>query len=161
LQGGSAYLFVGRNKIHDCGTTGFGAGQSTGLQYMTPPWFHYECMDVKFVNNVLHDIDGAGFGVWGAYNILMAHNTLYRSVTQPSSSSLALSDVKGKNKYLKNNPCKPIMVIDGAGLAGGATRLRSSLVSGRATTTASLTSAPLTWPMGHGDPRESRSTKAQ
>jgi len=78
LQGGSAYLFVGRNKIHDCGTTGFGAGQSTGLQYMTPPWFHYECMDVKFVNNVLHDIDGAGFGVWGAYNILMAHNTLYR-----------------------------------------------------------------------------------
>ena len=45
---------------------------------MTPPWFHYESSDVKFVNNVLHDVDGAAFGVWGGYNILMAHNTAYR-----------------------------------------------------------------------------------
>ena len=77
-QGGSAYLLVDRNVIHDCGTTGFGAGQSTGLQYMVPPWTHYEAYDIKFTNNVLHDVDGAAFGVWGGFNILMAHNTAYR-----------------------------------------------------------------------------------
>ncbi len=98
FKGGSAYFIVSGNTIHNCGTTGFGAGQSTGLQvqkqiinkqqdppkagdnpcpvpdlshflltvplyptqYTVPPWFHFEAYDVKFVNNVLHDIDGAG-----------------------------------------------------------------------------------------------------
>ena len=45
---------------------------------MVPPWTHYEAYDIKFTNNVLHDVDGAAFGVWGGFNILMAHNTAYR-----------------------------------------------------------------------------------
>jgi hypothetical protein len=30
------------------------------------------------VNNVIRDIQGAGFGLWGCYDCLFAHNTLLR-----------------------------------------------------------------------------------
>jgi hypothetical protein len=43
---------------------------------MVSPWLHYEAYDIAFTNNVIHDVQGAGFGVNGGYNILMAHNTL-------------------------------------------------------------------------------------
>jgi hypothetical protein len=78
VKGGSAYIRVEANVIYDCGTGGFSAGQGTGFQYMTPPWLQYEAYDVKVVNNVIHDTEGAGLGVNGGYNILMAYNTLYR-----------------------------------------------------------------------------------
>ncbi len=78
FKGGSAYLTVEGNEIYDAVTGGFSAGQGTGFQYMVSPWLHYEAYDVKFVNNVIHDTVGAGFGVNGGYNILLAHNTLYR-----------------------------------------------------------------------------------
>jgi hypothetical protein len=29
-------------------------------------------------NNLIHDIDGAGFGVWGCYDCTFAYNTLVR-----------------------------------------------------------------------------------
>jgi hypothetical protein len=45
---------------------------------MTSPWLHYEAYDIKFINNIIHDTEGAGLGVQGAYNVLMAYNTLYR-----------------------------------------------------------------------------------
>ena len=45
---------------------------------MVSPWIHYEATDIKFVNNVVHDTEGAGMGVNGGYNILLAWNTLYR-----------------------------------------------------------------------------------
>jgi hypothetical protein len=45
---------------------------------MVSPWLHYEAYDIKFVNNVVHDTSGAGMGVNGGYNILLAYNTLYR-----------------------------------------------------------------------------------
>lgn len=77
-KGGSAYLRVEGNEIYDCGTGGFTAGQGTGLQFMTSPWIHYEAYDLKIVNNVIHDTDGAALGVNGGYNILFAHNTAYR-----------------------------------------------------------------------------------
>jgi hypothetical protein len=77
-KGGSAYLTVEGNEIFDCGTGGFTAGQGTGLQFMTPPWIHYEAYDIKAVNNVIHDIEGAGLGVNGGYDILLAYNTLVR-----------------------------------------------------------------------------------
>lgn len=45
---------------------------------MTAPWLHYEAYDIKVVNNVIHDTEGAGLGVNGGYDILLAYNTLYR-----------------------------------------------------------------------------------
>ena len=45
---------------------------------MVSPWLHYEAYDIKFINNIVHDTNGAGFGVNGGYNILLANNTLYR-----------------------------------------------------------------------------------
>ena len=78
LKGGSAYFTVAGNVYYDCGTGGFTAGQGTGFQYMLAPWLQYEAYDIKFVNNVIHDTSGAGAGVQGGYNILLAYNTLYR-----------------------------------------------------------------------------------
>lgn len=81
-KGGSAYLTVAENEIFDCGTGGFTAGQGTGVEFMTSPWIHYEAMDIKVVNNVIHDTQGAGLGVNGGYNILLAYNTIYRVGTR-------------------------------------------------------------------------------
>ncbi|HEY0139890.1 MAG TPA: right-handed parallel beta-helix repeat-containing protein [Thermoanaerobaculia bacterium] len=81
-KGGSAYLLVYGNEISRCGTGGFTAGQGTGFQFMTPPWLHYEAYDVRVVNNHIHETEGAGLGVNGGYNILLAHNTLERVGTR-------------------------------------------------------------------------------
>ena len=78
LKGGSAYFRIERNEIYNCGTGGFTAGQGTGFEFMSEPWLHYEAYDIKFVNNIIHDTDGAGMGVNGGYDILLAYNTLYR-----------------------------------------------------------------------------------
>ncbi len=78
VKGGSAYIRVEGNIIHDCGTGGFSVGQGTGFEYMMSPWLHYEGYDIKFVNNIIHDTEGACFGVNGGYNVLMAYNTCYR-----------------------------------------------------------------------------------
>ena len=45
---------------------------------MVSPWLHHEVYDVKFVNNVVHHTEGAGMGVNGGYDVLLAYNTLYR-----------------------------------------------------------------------------------
>lgn len=78
VKGGSAYIEVLGNEIYNCGTGGFTAGQGTGFQFMVSPWLHYEAYGISVVNNVIHDTEGAGLGVNGGYNILMAHNTLMR-----------------------------------------------------------------------------------
>jgi len=78
VKGGSAYLLAEGNEIYDCGTGGFTAGQGTGFEFMTSPWLHYEAYDIKFVNNIIHDTEGAAFGVNGGYNILLAHNTAFQ-----------------------------------------------------------------------------------
>lgn len=78
VKGGSAYLTVTGNEFFAAGTGGFTAGQGTGFEFMVAPWLHYEAYDIVFTNNVIHDTEGAGMGVNGGYNILMAHNTLYR-----------------------------------------------------------------------------------
>lgn len=77
LKGGSAYFRVENNEFYNAGTGGFTAGQGTGFQFMTPPFLHYEAYDIKFFNNIVHHVEGAGFGVNGGYNILIAHNTCY------------------------------------------------------------------------------------
>jgi hypothetical protein len=78
FKGGSSYLRVEGNEIYDAVTGGFSAGQGTGFEFMVSPWLHYETYDVKVVNNVIHDTQGAGLGVNGSYNVLMAYNTMYR-----------------------------------------------------------------------------------
>jgi hypothetical protein len=78
VKGGSAYIRIEGNEFSDCFEGGVTAGQGTGLEYMTSPWFRYEAYDVKIINNILHDISGAALGVNGGYNILLAHNTAYR-----------------------------------------------------------------------------------
>ncbi|MBM3499932.1 MAG: right-handed parallel beta-helix repeat-containing protein [Armatimonadetes bacterium] len=78
VKGGSAYLRLEGNEIFDAGTGGFTAGQGTGLEFMVSPWLHYEAYGIRFINNVVHDTEGAGMGVNGGYNVLLAHNTLYR-----------------------------------------------------------------------------------
>ena len=77
-KGGSAYITIAGNNIYDCGTGGYTAGQGTGFEFIDAPWIHYEAYDIKFVNNIIHDTDGAAFGVNGGYNILMAYNTAVR-----------------------------------------------------------------------------------
>ena len=80
LKGGSAYFLIHGNRIYDCGL-GFRAGEGSNLEVMRAPWFHYECYDLKFANNIVHDIRGVGLSVCGAYNFLAACNTFVRVAT--------------------------------------------------------------------------------
>jgi len=77
-KGGSASLTIAGNEFFDAGTGGFTAGQGTGFEFMTAPWLQYEAYDITFTNNVIHDTQGAGIGVNGGTNIVMANNTMYR-----------------------------------------------------------------------------------
>lgn len=76
LKGGSASFYIAGNELFDCGTGGFTAGQGTGFQFMVEPYVQYEAYDIQFVDNVIHDTEGAGVGVNGGYNILIAFNTM-------------------------------------------------------------------------------------
>ncbi len=78
VKGGSAYIRIEGNEFYDCGTGGVTAGQGSGFQFMVSPWIHYEAYDVKIINNLVHDVAGAAFGVNGGYNVLIAHNTAYK-----------------------------------------------------------------------------------
>ena len=76
-KGGSAYIRIEDNEIYDCGTGGVAAGQGTGFQFMIAPWLNYEAYGIDIVGNTIHDTEGAGVGVAGGYDIVIAHNTLY------------------------------------------------------------------------------------
>lgn len=78
LKGGSANFYLEANELYDANEGGFSAGQGSGFEYMVSPWLHYEAYDIKFVNNIVHDVGGAAFGTNGGYNILLACNTAYR-----------------------------------------------------------------------------------
>lgn len=114
IKGGSAYFRIEANEIYDCGTGGFTAGQGTGFQFMVSPWLHYETYDVKIVNNIIHDTEGAGLGVNGGYNILLAYNTLYRI----GSRSHAVEFVHGRRGCDggRADLCQPLLDIGGWGL---------------------------------------------
>ena len=77
VKGGSAYLAIGGCRFY-AARLGFQAGEGSNLEVMRLPWVHYECYDVKFCNNVLHDLAGCGVSAAGAYNFLIAYNTLYK-----------------------------------------------------------------------------------
>jgi hypothetical protein len=82
VKGGSASLMITGNEIFDAGTGGFTAGQGTGFEFMVAPYLTYEASDITFTHNVIHDTQGAGMGVNGGFNILLADNTLYRVGTR-------------------------------------------------------------------------------
>jgi len=77
VKGGSAYIRVEGNSFYDCDNGGFSTGEGTGFQYMTPPWIQYEAYFITIVNNTMVNTRGAGIGVQGGYNILVAYNTMY------------------------------------------------------------------------------------
>ncbi len=95
VKGGSAYLRVEGNELSAC-TLGFQAGQSDNFKVMVPPYLHYEAYDVKFINNVLHDLPGTGMSVSGGYDILLAYNTLYHVATDPTTSYGLIQLVTGQ-----------------------------------------------------------------
>jgi hypothetical protein len=77
-KGGSANLVVAGNEFFDAGTGGFTAGQGTGFEFMVAPWLTYEAEAITFRNNVVHDVEGAAFGVNGGRDIVIASNVAYR-----------------------------------------------------------------------------------
>ena len=77
VKGGSAYLNIDGNDFFGS-ETGFQAGEGSNLEVMRSPWLNYEAYDIKFVNNLVHDLSGVGVSAAGAYNFLVANNTLYR-----------------------------------------------------------------------------------
>jgi uncharacterized Fe-S cluster protein YjdI len=89
VKGGSAHLLIERNELDHGGVGGMSIGNGTGFEYMVAPWLHYEAHDVKCVNNIIHHCGGAGMGVWGGYNVLLAYNTLYLAGT--NSHALAFT----------------------------------------------------------------------
>jgi len=70
-------VIVTDNVFRDCETGGYLAGQGSGLQYMLPPFIHYEAVGVVVARNTFRDITGAAFGVNGGYNVLFADNVAY------------------------------------------------------------------------------------
>ena len=78
VKGGSSDFVIDGNEFYNGGTGGFVAGQGAGSEFLTAPWIHYQASNVRFINNIVRDCDGAGFGVNGGHNILFAYNTLVR-----------------------------------------------------------------------------------
>jgi hypothetical protein len=116
LKGGSAQFRIEGNEIFNCGTGGFTAGQGSGFEFMTAPWLHYEAYDLKFVNNRIHDTEGAGMGVNGGYNILLAANTM----TRVGSRSHAVEVVFGGRTCDGNTAaCASRNAAGGWGTTGG------------------------------------------
>ena len=76
-KGGSAFVLVAHNRIRHCGTGGFTAGQGTGFQFMTAPFIRYEAYGIDVLDNLISDTEGAGIGVNGGYNIVVARNRMW------------------------------------------------------------------------------------
>jgi hypothetical protein len=80
LKGGTAYLRIEGNVLEHC-QLGFQAGQSANMAMMRLPYVHYDTYGIKFVNNVLRHLPGVGISAAGAYDLLVAYNTLYDVAT--------------------------------------------------------------------------------
>jgi hypothetical protein len=76
-KGGSASVLVAHNRIRHCGTGGFTAGQGTGLQFMTAPFIQYEAYDIDVLDNEISDVWGAGVGVNGGFDVVIARNRMW------------------------------------------------------------------------------------
>jgi hypothetical protein len=81
-KGGSAFVLVARNRIRRCGTGGFTAGQGTGLQFMVAPFIRYEAYGIDVLDNLITDVEGAGIGVNGGYDVVVARNRMWNVGTR-------------------------------------------------------------------------------
>ncbi|HEY5531128.1 MAG TPA: right-handed parallel beta-helix repeat-containing protein [Candidatus Anoxymicrobiaceae bacterium] len=114
FKGGSCYITAEGNELFDADNGGFAAGDGTGFDFMVSPWIHYETYDIKFVNNIVHDTQGAGIGVIGSYNTLVAYNTLYRV----GSSSHGIEVIHGTRSCDGNAArCSALLAQGGWGTA--------------------------------------------
>ena len=93
VKGGSSDFLIEGNEFYNGGTGGFVAGQGAGSEFLTSPWIHHEASNIRFVNNVVRDCEGAGFGVNGGQNILFAYNTLYRVGSRSHGIEVAFGNV--------------------------------------------------------------------
>ncbi|MBP8000780.1 MAG: right-handed parallel beta-helix repeat-containing protein [Chloroflexi bacterium] len=119
IKGGTAYLHIEGNELTGC-WLGFQAGQSANYAVMASPWIHYEVYDIKFVNNILHDIEGTGLSVAGGYNVLYAYNTLYRVATEGSNGFAMLQFVFGERNCTPTDELpNPLPNCEAFAAAGG------------------------------------------
>jgi len=87
---------------------------------MRSPWLHHEAYDIKFVNNLLHDIAGVAVSVAGGYNILVAHNSLYRVATSTDPGYPLMSFVHGERNCTPTDELPaPVPVCQANATAGG------------------------------------------
>lgn len=118
VKGGSSYLRFEGNELYGC-QLGFSAGQAANLAVMRSPWLHYEAYDIKFINNVLHDLPGVGLSASGGYNILFAHNTLYNIGTSEIGYGLVQMSLGGRNCTATDEIPNPASVCSSITAAGG------------------------------------------
>ena len=83
-KGGSADIVIAANEVSRCRIGGMLAGQGTTMPFMEQPFLEYEAYHIKFINNIVHDTEGAGMGANGGFNILFAYNTLVRTGVSPN-----------------------------------------------------------------------------
>jgi hypothetical protein len=114
VKGGSAALTIEGNEIYGADEGGFLAGQGSSFEFMVPPWLHYEAYDVRFVNNIVHDVTGPGMGVNGGYDVLLAFNTLYK-VGARSHAIEVLHGVRGCGGDVET--CRRYLRLGGWGTA--------------------------------------------
>ncbi|MFO0795622.1 MAG: right-handed parallel beta-helix repeat-containing protein, partial [Candidatus Brocadiaceae bacterium] len=119
LKGGAACFRIENNEVYNCGTVGLTAGQGTGLEYMVNPWLHYEAYDLKFFNNLVHDVSNAGLAIRGGYNILMAYNTLYRIGNSSQGAGLILASPGARSCDGDTGACRLRHDAGGWGPASG------------------------------------------
>jgi hypothetical protein len=77
VKGGSAYVLIDSNTVTNSGESALRVGQGTGFEYMVAPWLQYEAYSVRVTNNVVVGAVGAGLGVAGGYDVLVAYNSVY------------------------------------------------------------------------------------
>ncbi len=114
-KGGSAGIRFEANDVWDGEAGGIAAGQGTGFEYMVPPRIHFESTEVRIVNNIIHDCHGAGLGVHGSSNVLIAYNTLYRV----GAASHVFEAVHGSRSCDGDvETCQRYLALGGWGTAG-------------------------------------------
>lgn len=115
-KGGSAGILFEANEVWDGRAGGIAAGQRSGFEYMVPPRIHYESTGVTVANNIIHDCNGAGLGVHGSSNVLLAYNTLYRV----GNASHVIEAVHGSRSCNGDvETCRRYLALGGWGAASG------------------------------------------
>ena len=90
---GSADIWFARNTIRNTikNAVYVGSNGVSTLDAFSLPWAHYDAYAVRIVNNIISDCDSSAFVCNGGYDVLFAHNTLYKiGGFAPSLISLGL-----------------------------------------------------------------------